>query len=117
MQIRCKIPNIFAVYILLLLLNFVWGNTITIGNVITNVLNTMAVFFVAGWFRGNSTSLLEPFMHIGKYIIFITMGITMAIFAFVLQLCPMTLIQYTGFMVTTIAVYYFTDSAFVDDEL
>jgi hypothetical protein len=56
-------------------------------------------------------------MRIGKYIIFITMGITMAIFAFVLQLCPMTLIQYTGFMVTTIAVYYFTDSAFVDDEL
>jgi len=100
------------VYFLMLGLNYVYFGSISILDFFSCIFCALLMFLFFGWINEDpSLVLLAPLVTIGKYVVFATMAIALAIIM-IFQLFPITHIQYIAFLVTVPIVYHLVDTAF-----
>jgi len=109
MQIRCKIKNIIGAYILLLLMNFLVKGTFTWQNGIQTICTVILVTYLFNWLKYDRQS---PFAYVAKYVVLAIIAFGVALSAFLFHFIDLTIIQYLGFMLTSITAYYLMDTAF-----
>lgn len=92
MNVLNKLPYLAMIGIIMLALIYLFIGTVTLYDGITSFFACAFILGCTAWMKNDPTiELMAPMLAIAKYIVFATMAITLAIIAFVLKLCPITL--------------------------